>query len=115
MKKTIAILLTVILCAGVLYGCGNSTVQKNSSSSALASEEIKTSDVSAPFDLEYVGVDYDDDFYYYRDTTTDVLFLVSERRSTYALGAGITTIPDPETGLPMTYTRYMEIYNNIKG
>lgn len=45
-------------------------------------------------------------FKYYRDAVTDVLFV-------WKIGNGsdaLTVIPDPDSGLPITYTRYMEMY-----
>lgn len=60
------------------------------------------------FYMERVG--YDSGFEFYRDPVTDVLYLC---RSGYN-ETGLTTMQDPETGLPLTYSRYMEIYNQIK-
>lgn len=62
-----------------------------------------------PFELEAVGraEELGVELVYFRDTTTDVLYLYS---SSYRKG-GLTVMLEPETGLPLTYTRYMELYN----
>lgn len=46
-----------------------------------------------------------DHFYYYRDIVTDVMYVCFED---YRKG-GITEMHDPETGLPLTYTRYLAL------
>jgi len=46
-----------------------------------------------------------DRFTYYRETTTDVMYICYEE---YRKGS-LTVMMDPETGLPQTYSRYMEL------
>ena len=41
---------------------------------------------------------------YYRDVATDVMYLSSGYQG------GLTVMMDPETGLPLTYARYIEVY-----
>lgn len=44
-------------------------------------------------------------FQYYRDSVTDVMYL-------WCAGGnkgGLTTMLDPETGLPLTYSRYLDL------
>ncbi len=41
----------------------------------------------------------------YRDRNTDVLYIL------YDIRAGLTEMHDPETGLPLTYERYKEMYH----
>ena len=60
------------------------------------------------FSMERVG--YDSNFELYRDPVTDVLYL---RLSGYN-ETGLITMQDPETGLPLTYSHYVELYNNLK-
>lgn len=44
-------------------------------------------------------------FYYYRETATDVMYIVSFNST----GAGITPMVNPDTGLPMKYSEYLEL------
>lgn len=46
---------------------------------------------------------------YYRDVATDVMYLLYSGG-----GKGFTVMMDPETGLPLTYTRYIEVYQERK-
>ena len=51
------------------------------------------------------GVSKQDTFTYYRETTTDVMYICYEE---YRKGS-LTVMMDPETGLPLTYSRYLEL------
>lgn len=44
-------------------------------------------------------------FYYYRETATDVMYIVCFNST----GAGITPMVNPDTGLPMKYSEYLEL------
>lgn len=46
-----------------------------------------------------------DKFTYYRDVVTDVMYICFEEYNK----AGMTVMQDPETGLPLTYARYMDL------
>ena len=46
-------------------------------------------------------------FTYYRDTITDVMYLW--QHSVGNEGVALTVMPDPATGLPLTYARYLEL------
>ncbi len=53
-----------------------------------------------------------DTFTYYREITTDVMYICYEE---YRKGS-LTVMLDSETGLPLTYSRYLELINeNTKG
>lgn len=51
-----------------------------------------------------------DTFTYYRETTTDVMYICYEE---YRKGS-LNVMMDPETGLPLTYSRYMELTEKDK-
>ena len=56
--------------------------------------------------MEYLGTS--NSVAYYRDTVTDVMYACY-----HCLNAGgLTEMSDPETGLPLTYTRYLELQSN---
>lgn len=100
--------LAVSVCIGFAFnfvlGRGG-LVQENSSTSPT---ETQTEDApSGLFYMERVG--YDSNFEFYRDPVTDVLYLCLSGYSE----TGVITMQDPETGLPLTYSRYMELYNQL--
>ena len=78
---------------------------------AYAAEQSSLPEQDSPFELVEVARDPGSyakgevGFKLYRDSVTDVLFVWG------GLGqsAGLTTMPDPETGKPLTYSRYMEL------
>ena len=113
MKKLICILIVVLMIV-CLLGCSEQTVTAsiaNSGSFDVTPEATISSSTS--FELEKVGrcvINSYDSIDYYRDTTTDVMYMCFMGRRK----AGLTEMHDPETGLPLTYTRYMEIYNNLE-
>lgn len=49
-------------------------------------------------------------FFYYRDTVTDVVYLWGRAKAGYAGMGGLTVMLDPETGLPLTFDRWEELY-----
>ena len=52
---------------------------------------------------------------YYRDKVTDVLYMdvFCMIATGYAGAGGLTVMLDPDTGKPLTYTRYMEMYSAL--
>lgn len=94
MKKFILIVLAITMILSVT-SCNSNSENKEPSNQEL-------------FDggLEYLG--RSQDCHYYRDVVTDVMYLYY---NTLKAG-GITEMSDPETGLPLTYTRYLELQNN---
>lgn len=52
---------------------------------------------------------------YYRDKVTDVLYIKVYCTSAagYAGAGGLSVMLDPDTGKPLTYTRYMEMYSTL--
>lgn len=62
--------------------------------------------------MEYLGM-FDSsycNFFYYRDTVTDVVYLWGRDKAGYAGMGGLTVMMDPETGLPLTFDRWEEMY-----
>ena len=109
-NKIIAAVFTV--CVILLTGCSN--VTDDSIEPLVIIEESTESVVPV---CENIGVGYcelevigETEFYdYLRETVTDVLYL--KYKGGYA--GGLTVMLDPETGLPLTYERYMEIYTSL--
>ena len=63
------------------------------------------------FKLEEVWSNKNDSIGIYRDVTTNIVYL----RDNVAQRGGYTVIPNPETGLPLTYDRFLEIYTVKEG
>lgn len=98
-------LLTIVTMSIALTGCLETEKNESNPSVQLDSNE-ENNDFS--FQMETL---YDSDIFggvtVYRNTVTDVLYLwISD--NTYK--GGLTEMSDPETGLPLTYERYMELY-----
>lgn len=109
-RHCIALFLSLIILT--FSGCTDDIEVKVSNpadAAELIENYITHSSDEQLFTIEEVG--YDEVFIYYRDTVTDVLYL------NYAAGykGGLTTMEDPETGLPLTYTRYMELASKSIG
>lgn len=54
---------------------------------------------------------------YYRDRVTDVLYMnvFCKSATGYAGAGGLTAMLDPDTGKPLTYARYMEMFSALNG
>lgn len=101
-RKIFIIFLCVIF---VLFtGCSFDSVAKFAATGEITTESADTSLFS--FETELVGTD-SNGCRYYRDITTDVLYLWRKA----ANAGGFTIMLDPDTGLPLTYSRCKEIYD----
>lgn len=104
LKKRVLLLSLAIGMCILFTGCSD---DESLASSTTQSTEKNTSvtENEQIFDIEKIS---DDDRYricLYRDTNTDVLYIHQDPR------AGLIEMHDPETGLPMTYERYKEMYH----
>lgn len=123
--KILLLSLVLLLVLHILCGCtGNSNIS-NAVSEAL-DEAISTGDAdnagsASDADntvvpgLEYLGYSRNagsgGQFFYYRDTLTDVIYVLYREKAGYAGMGGLTVMLDPETGLPLTVARWAEFYN----
>lgn len=110
MKKIFAIFMVVVLLF-VMNSCAAADPSASASGTATETVTGNQSEFEA-FEMELVGKcvvsNSGDIFYYYRETTTNVMYVT---RYDYHAG-GLTVMLNPETGLPLTYDRYMEIYDS---
>lgn len=94
--------LYIETCEETSYHSEYSSEQDREVSSGQSTDQAE----SIPFNLEKIAEDpgrvVEYSFCLYRDTVTDVLFIVEE-------SGGVEMMQDPETGLPLTYARYMEL------
>lgn len=76
------------------------------SSGDTYSGQVSAQEENIPFNVKRIAMKADGitglRLYLYRDMITDVLYMGSEE-------GGLEAMLDPETGLPLTYTRYMEL------
>lgn len=110
---SLALILTLSACAAQdSTGTGNGPAV----SSGPAQTETALDDGSL---LETVFSQSDPDnrgrITYYRDKVTDVLYIKAFCTSAtgYAGAGGLSVMLDPDTGKPLTYTRYMEMYSTL--
>ena len=100
MKRYFSLFLIVVLC---FSGCSLPD-HSTPSSTDVASTSTDTDFVF--YDLEKVCInDPMTSFSVFRDVVTDVLYLW--RGAGYK--GGLTVMLDPQSGLPLTYTRYLEL------
>ena len=99
MKKIdfLTLIIGVILLVVSLSGCG---------SQPEVLEENPTDNIVFELEKVWSGQTGCLGVHHYRDTTTNIMYLYD---SGFKSG-GYTVMPDPETGLPLTYDRYLEIY-----
>ena len=118
-RKILAAVIFLVLTVVFITGCDGLTtpaltLDEPATNSTTNNTHQFTTD-NKPFEMEYIGRSTKHGFDYYRDTVTDVVYLLHQfnSKSSYAGagGSGLTVMLDPETGLPMTYTRYMALYN----
>ena len=95
-NTAIAMLLVMLAVLCTFTACKPSTTEPSAEEQAEAAADMVR--------IKLAG----NDFTYYRDTITDVMYL---RYHTINAG-GLTVMLDPETGLPLTYTRFVELYKN---
>lgn len=110
MKRIITLLIAAIMITG-LCACNikvDMSQQPKQTPVPETEKVMSREEISELFNIEHIAYG-GSQLSYYRDVVTDVLFLRYEDASGYAGQGGLTWIPDPETGLPMTYTRYVEL------
>lgn len=101
MKRLFCLLLLVVVMLTLFTGC--TTGEKISSISEEIKAEATKNSLSETFVLVY-GNKHVDTYFYYRDTVTDVMYVVKDGTQE----AGLTVMLDPNTGLPLTYTNWLE-------
>ena len=98
-KKLLSAILYLVMVASLVVGCGKVQAEEAS----VANDEKKSATIAVAFDV------VETDYYYidvYREVYTDVMYM----ESAYEHGIGLTVMLDPATGLPLTYTNYVENY-----
>lgn len=106
MKKFLLFFL-VLFCFFVFTACDSVSSEYYTVSSESYSDLLN--DSIQPFDMENVGSSNDGKFVFFRDPISDVLYIW--RKSGYS--GGLTVMLDPESGLPLTYSRYISIYDDF--
>lgn len=112
MFKKLFVLIILSVCLITFSGCNNSevvleplaTVDDLQEEIIYFEEEPEIIDL---FEMELIGSS--DCFYYYREKATDVLYIQCYE----GFSGGLTVMLDPEKGLPLTYERYIELYDSL--
>ena len=110
----LGLILIIYICVLLISCDNNSTPQNNSSNDSSMDTSLSSPSSVLPFEMELVGESSEGYFKYYRDTTTDVLYIKQAQKIGYAGIGGLTVMLDPETGLPMLYDKYIELYEKMK-
>lgn len=117
MKLITNLIITIILIsivAACFVGCDSADAQTVTSSSTVSSVTSEAN--KDEWGMEYLGQMSPDggsthSVNYYRDIKTDVMYIYFNGRAGGSGGAGGPTVMyDPDTGLPLTYSRYKELY-----
>ena len=104
------IFLIIFLFSFFTFILFSSNFSKASSTDVSISSEDSSS--SLVFGMELISSDSDFDLY--RESFSDVLYILYSRKSGYAGMGGLTVMLDPLTGLPLTYSNYLDLYQNSK-
>ena len=110
---SLALILTLSACAGpdtsiigndASFASGPANTETNLNDESLFETVFSQSD---PADRGRIT--------YYRDKVTDVLYVkvFSLSHTGYAGAGGLTVMLDPDSGKPLTYARYMELYSAL--
>lgn len=117
MKKNICFLIVILLCIGMfsLSGCAvppgtnfNPTAENTPAESE--NEETVEDDFLYMEELSKQTFSNGTKICYYKETVTDVVYISF---SNHQEGKHITALLDPNTGLPITYTRYVELHEGV--
>ena len=106
---TIAIILAIA--AALIIKLIDKDIKRTNEISVAETAEYVDQSTSIPNGMEKVSgvrgaiTTVNMNFYYYRETATDVMYIVCFNST----GAGITPMVNPDTGLPMKYSEYLEL------
>lgn len=105
---SVLVLFSLVGCADPTHTLSSNSSNTNLSTQTSTAESNKS--VVQPFEMEHIGESSSGYFDYYRDIATDVIYIRYADKIGYAGLGGLTVMLDPETGLPLTYSRYKELY-----
>lgn len=109
--KIIAFFLAIICVATVAYGCGKNSTQSttNTHSTTITASAAQQSQLEfqqvAKQQISTLNV-----IYFWREKSTDTMYIEKIRGSSCGEGSGLIQMMDPETGLPLTYTKWLNSY-----
>lgn len=109
MKRRLFLIISLVIMLFTFTGCSQFQMEvEKIGSILLTDEDSKEKNNDFPFEMETLYEDtFGGGFCLYRNTVTDVLYLFQWSNSR----GGLTEMSDPVTGLPLTYERYLELYN----
>lgn len=115
-KKTkiiIAIAFIIVIIASFTAGCHESKTNAADISSATA---ITAEAAESNFGFVEITVDNlnttHEKVFFYREVSTDVMYIAYCKQASYAGMGGLTVMLDPQTGGPLTYENWVNNYKN---
>ena len=113
---TATIALTILL---TLAACGSQT-ESNHADRSFATSSNSTyqdkTDLQNECLMELVSQQFPTSssrIAYYRDVVTDVMYMNSYHIGSSVSAGGLTVMLDPDSGKPLTYARYMDLYSAL--
>lgn len=104
---TVVLVAFIVVSVVTLGGCGDDIVSGSGEVHHASESTNKTSAVEeSRVGMEKMGSA--GNFTYYRDTSTDVMYLWCSERGYNAGYGGLTVMVNPKTGLPLTYSDWIE-------
>lgn len=114
MMKRILILLACLMLSIVSAGCSNEqaeakieAMKKTANEIEEKKQELDRIQEVTPFEMKVIQSN--SHYTLLENSVTHVLFIKYAETWGYSGGGGIVEMSDPETGLPLTYDRYMEL------
>lgn len=103
MRKILTISSICILMATTFIGCGNTL---NDTNTQVNDESPVFTMIEIPVQTSWYAAEA---CHFYKDPVTDIVYM--QFNGAYSKG-GLTYLPDPDTGLPLKYERFLELYKD---
>lgn len=112
MKKIVYKILSLVVITIVLIGCLSGCLQAPTGEPVTLGpllDEGSYVEGMEPVEPFHGNGFRDENFVYLRDAVTDVMYVSFK----FMNAGGMTVMLEPETGLPLTYTRYLELAGTV--
>lgn len=111
--KILAFILAIICVTTMAYGCGKNATQNttNTASTTITVSAAESQQSNLGFQLVYEQrINGYNVIFFWREISTDTMYIETVRSTRDGYGSGLIQMPDPETGLPLTYTKWLNSY-----
>lgn len=115
-KKTkIVIAIAFIIAIITIFAAGCHASKTNtaniSTATTITAEAAENNFGFAKISSDYLNTTHEEVFFY-RELSTDVMYVLYCKQEAYAGMGGLTVMLDPQTGLPLTYENWVNNYKN---